>query len=179
MMSAIGVGAFVGALLVAGRGGLKGLGPWMAWSVVGFGLSLLLFAWSRSFWLSTALLVVAGLSHMIQMTVSLTLVQTMVPDYIRGRALAVFSMIQQGSPPFGALGAGLLSEAVGAPTTVAVGGALTALVGLVYGRSRLSSRAHDADAADIPATVASGGEAGRFATIGMGPEDSRKLVDGS
>src|SRR5207237_8235259 len=103
LMGATGVGALLGALTLASRSGVRGLGRWVAYSCGGFGVSLFLFAFSRSFWLSTILLLPVGFSMMLQMSSSNTLIQAMVPDELRGRVLALYSMMFMGMAPFGAL----------------------------------------------------------------------------
>src|SRR5205085_11875907 len=85
LMGATGVGALLGALTLASRSGLQGLGKWIAISCGGFGVSLILFSFSRNFWLSTALLVPVGFCMMLEMSSSNTLIQAMVPDELRGR----------------------------------------------------------------------------------------------
>ena len=59
---------------------------------------------------------------MVQMAASNTLIQAMVPDALRGRVMALYSMMFMGMAPFGALFAGWLAERFGAPLTVAIGG---------------------------------------------------------
>ncbi|HWC17454.1 MAG TPA: MFS transporter, partial [Terriglobales bacterium] len=122
LMGATGVGALFGALTLASKTGVRGLGRWVAVSCAGFGVSLSLFSLSRSFWVSVALLLPAGYSMMLQMACSNTLIQTMVPDELRGRVMALYSMMFMGMAPFGALFGGALAQRVGAPITVAVGG---------------------------------------------------------
>src|SRR5437763_9943009 len=73
LMGATGVGALLGALTLASRSGLQGLGKWIAVSCGGFGVSLILFSFSRNFWLSTALLVPVGFRMMLEMSSSNTL----------------------------------------------------------------------------------------------------------
>jgi len=124
LMGASGVGALAGALALAGRKNLKGLGRWIAFASAGFGTCLILFSFSRSFWLSAAFLMPAGFAMMIQMAASNTLVQSMVPDNLRGRVMAVYSMMFMGMAPLGAMFAGTLAENIGAPYTVAIGGAV-------------------------------------------------------
>ncbi len=122
LMGATGVGALLGALSLAMRTGLRGLGRWVALSSAGFGLSLILFSFSRWFWLSVILLVPAGYSMMLQMSSSNTLIQAMVPDRLRGRVMAVYSMMFMGMAPLGALFAGSVAQKLGAPAAVAIGG---------------------------------------------------------
>jgi MFS family permease len=122
LMGATGVGALLGALTLAMRSGVKGLGRWITVCCAGFGLSLILFAFSKLFWLSVILLLPVGYFIMLQMACSNTLIQVMVPDALRGRAMAVYSMMFMGMAPIGALLGGALADRLGAPMTVAIGG---------------------------------------------------------
>ena len=122
LMGAAGVGALLGALTLAVRTGVKGLGRWVTVCCAGFGVSLMLFAFSQSFWLSVLLLLPVGYFIMLQMASSNTLIQVMVPDALRGRTMAVYSMMFMGMAPIGALLGGALSDRMGAPMTVALGG---------------------------------------------------------
>ena len=141
LMGASGVGALAGALSLAARNGLRGLGRWVAFSSAGFGASVILFSMSRSFWLSAALLLPVGFSMMVEMASSNTLIQAMVPDALRGRVMAVYSMMFMGMAPIGALLAGALAQRLGAPNTVALGGAVCILGALVFGLRLPSLRA--------------------------------------
>lgn len=135
LMGATGVGALLGALTLASRTGVRGLGRWVAFSCGGFGIFLVLFSFSRSFWLSTALLVPVGFCMMFQMSSSNTLIQAMSPDELRGRVMAVYSMMFMGMAPFGTLLAGALADRLGAPVTVAMG-AVAAIGGAaIFGRN--------------------------------------------
>jgi MFS family permease len=132
LMGASGIGALFGALSLAARGGLKGLGRWIAVGGVGFGLSLILFSLSRSFWLSALFLLPAGYAMMVQMSSTNTLIQSMVPDALRGRVMSVYSMIFMGMSPIGSLVAGFLSGNLGAPLTVAIGGGASAAAAILF-----------------------------------------------
>lgn len=122
LMGATGVGALLGALTLAFREGVKGLGRWVAWCCAGFGASLVVFAISHTFWISVILLLPVGYTMMLQMACSNTLIQVMVPDALRGRVMAVYSMMFMGMAPIGALLGGALANRLGAPLTVAIGG---------------------------------------------------------
>jgi MFS family permease len=136
LMGAAGVGALCGAVSLAVRSRIQGLGRLAGYSSAGFAVSLILFSMSRSFWLSVSLLVPAGFFLMVQTASSNTLIQSMVPDELRGRIMAVYSMMFMGMAPFGALFAGLLAERLGAPLTVATG-AIGCIAGSVVFLSRL------------------------------------------
>jgi len=73
---------------------------------------------------------------MVQLASSNTLIQSMVPDRLRGRVMAVYSMMFMGMAPFGALLAGLLATRLGAPLTVAIGG-IACVGGAAIFRSKL------------------------------------------
>ena len=133
LMGAAGIGALAGTLTLAAKREVRGLGRWIFFASVGFGASIILFALSRSFPLSIALLVPVGFSMMLQMSSSNTLIQTMVPDELRGRVMAVYSMMLMGMAPFGSLLAGAIANHLGAPHAVALGG-LTCVAGsLIFG----------------------------------------------
>lgn len=136
LMGSSGVGALLGAAVLAGRQGVRGLGNWVMFACAGFGTSLMLFSLSRNFWFSTLLLLPVGFSMMVQMASSNTLIQSMVPDRLRGRVMALYSMMFLGMAPFGALLSGILANFMGAPSTVALGGAVC-IAGAVVFRSHL------------------------------------------
>jgi MFS family permease len=132
LLGAAGVGALAAALLLLARRGVRGMGRWVAFSSAGFGASLILFSRVQDFRLAVAVLVCVGFSMIIQIASSNTLVQAMVPNELRGRVMAVYSMMFLGMAPLGALWAGWLAERVGAANTVAVGGAGCILSALVF-----------------------------------------------
>lgn len=138
LMGLSGVGALAGALFLAARPSIRGLGKVIAGSSLGFGASLILFGLSRIFWLSGLVLVLVGFFMLSQMASSNSLIQAMSPDRLRGRIMAVYSMMLLGMAPLGALFAGFLAQRIGAPLTVVIGGAACGAASLVFG-SRLSS----------------------------------------
>jgi MFS family permease len=132
LMGASGVGALTAAGLLATRDGVRGLGRWVALASAGFGISLLLFAWSTTMWLSALALVPVGFCMMLQMASSNTLIQSMAPDALRGRVMAIYSMMFMGMAPVGALLAGSLADRLGAPLIVGVGGTLAILGAITF-----------------------------------------------
>jgi MFS family permease len=132
LMGAAGAGALLGSIALALRSHVFGLGRWVAIACAVFGSSLVAFSFSRNFMLSSVILCLSGGAMMVQMASSNTLVQSMVPDELRGRVMAVYSMMFMGMGPLGALLAGSLAEGFGAPNTVAVGGAITVLAAIAF-----------------------------------------------
>jgi MFS family permease len=134
LMGATGVGAVLGALTLAMRRDSTGLGPLAAVAAGGFGVSLVLFSFSRWLPLSLLLLMPVGYFVMLQMAATNTLLQVMSPDYLRGRVVALYSMMFMGMMPVGSLGAGFAAGRMGAPLTVAVGGAACVAGAFVFAR---------------------------------------------
>ena len=133
LMAAAGTGALTGTLVLASKQGVRGLGKWITVAASCFGVALILFSFSRSFLLSMAFLFPAGFAMMIEMASSNTLIQTMVPDELRGRVMAIYSMMFMGMAPFGALWAGAAAHHLGAPMTVAIGGVVCLAGGVTFG----------------------------------------------
>ena len=133
MSTAVGVGALAGALAIASLGDYQGKGLMLTAGNLLFPAMVIAVSLSRSFHLTLALLVLAGLGFMTQNATANTLVQMTVPNELRGRVMSVYMMVFQGFFPIGALIAGTVAERFGAPAGAAFGGA----VALAYGISLL------------------------------------------
>lgn len=132
LMAAAGCGALVGGFLLASKRDVEGLRRWVPLAAGGFGVGLVLFSLSQSFWLSIAILVPTGFCMMLETASSNTLIQSIVPDQLRGRVMAVYSMMFLGMAPFGSLLAGALAHHFGAPATVSFGGAVCIIAAAVF-----------------------------------------------
>ena len=119
LLGAMGIGAVVGTLVLAGRARVDGLPTVILYSSATMGVSFLVFAASSWFWLSLAVMPVIGYAVMRQMASANTLIQTTIPDEYRGRIMALYAMTVVGLGPFGSLAAGALAQAAGARITVA------------------------------------------------------------
>lgn len=124
LMGASGLGAIAGALYLAGRSTVLGLGGTMARSAVLFGAGLIAFSLSHWLWLSLALMAVTGFGMMLQMASCNTVLQTIVEDDKRGRVMAMYTMAFMGTAPFGSLVAGFAAHSFGAPLTLVIAGAV-------------------------------------------------------
>jgi MFS family permease len=124
LMGAAGVGALIGALILATRRSVVGLGRMVALTSAGFGAGLFAFSNSRWLPLSLPLMMFTGFCMMTQMASSNTILQTIVDEDKRGRVMSFYSIAFQGTAPFGSLIAGAAASRIGAPKTLMIGGAL-------------------------------------------------------
>ena len=134
MMGAVGLGALAGALSLARRKSILGLGRVIAIATLGFGVALVAFTIAKIFWLSLLLLTLVGMTWMVLIAASNTVLQTLADDAMRGRMMSLFTMMLVGMAPFGSLLAGWLTDRIGAPVVVAGGGTGCALAALVFAR---------------------------------------------
>jgi MFS family permease len=132
LMSGAGVGAVLGALYFAGRTSYKGLARWIAATSLTCGIGLVLFSQSKLFWLSVAILLVIGFAATVQMAATNTIVQSRVPDELRGRVMAVYATMFMGIQPVGSLLAGAVARHIGAPFALGIFGALVAIGSIVF-----------------------------------------------
>lgn len=126
LMAAVGGGAVLGALGVALFGTRVSKSSLQAAGGIGFGLALVLFANSRVLSLAMVLLALAGCLMVVNNALTNTMIQTGVPDALRGRVMGFYSFMFVGMAPLGAFQAGFVAEHWGAPASVAVGGLVTA-----------------------------------------------------
>ena len=132
LSTASGAGALVGALYLASRTSVLGLGRIIVIATIVFGIGLIGFGLSRSLWFSIVMLVLTGLGTMVQMAASNTILQTIVDDDKRGRVMSFYGMAFLGITPFGSLFAGVLAGAIGVGGTVLVGGVACLLGALIF-----------------------------------------------
>lgn len=132
LMSTAGVGAVLGALHFAARTNYKGLARWIALTSSTCAVCLVVFSQSRMFWLSTAVLLVVGFAATSQMAATNTVVQSRVPDELRGRAMAVYATMFMGVQPIGSLLAGGVAKHIGAPYTLTLFGLVVLAGSLIF-----------------------------------------------
>jgi MFS family permease len=135
LMAATGVGALVGAVGLAIRKTVLGLGRVIPLSAGIFGAALIGFAFSRSLWLSVALLLATGYGMMRNLAASNTLLQTILEEGKRGRVMSFYSMAFAGMSPFGSLLAGIAAARVGAPATVVASGFFCIAGAILFARA--------------------------------------------
>jgi MFS family permease len=123
LIGSSGVGALTGSLYLASRSTVVGLGRWIAAMTAVFGIGLIAFSFSRSIWLSMAFLAVMGFAVIVQLASCNTILQTIVEEQQRGRVMSLYTTAFLGMSPLGSLVAGGLASAIGAPSTLRLGGA--------------------------------------------------------
>jgi MFS family permease len=133
LMGAPGLGAVLVGLVLASHRGTSSY-RWTAGACGMFGVLLVLFSQARTLWLAIAILIPMGMASMIQLTATNTLIQTMTPDALRGRVMAIWFMIFMGFAPVGSVIAGSITTAVGPCLVMAVGGAVCALGAIGFAR---------------------------------------------
>jgi MFS family permease len=134
LSAAAGLGALGGALTLASRESVQGLGDFIVRCLVLFGAALVAFAFSRNVWLSALTMAIAGFGIMATTSAMNTILQTLVEERMRGRVMALYTMAFIGLSPVGALASGALADRIGAPLTVGGGGAACVLLALWFAR---------------------------------------------
>jgi MFS family permease len=122
LMTASGAGALGGALYLASRRSVLGLGRAMAVASMTFGVGLAAFSLSQSLWLSLLLLPIVGAGMMVTMAATNTIIQTIVREELRGRVMAFYTMAFLGTAPIGSLVAGVAADRIGPQRTILFGG---------------------------------------------------------
>ena len=138
LLGASGVGALISAVSLALRRTVRGLTTMIQISAALFGVGLICFGLSRYLLLSMLLMVVVGFGMMQGLAASNTVIQTLVPEDMRGRVMSYYTMAFVGMAPFGSLLAGGLAHRFGAPHAVMITGAFC-LAGSLWFTTQLKS----------------------------------------
>jgi MFS family permease len=142
LMAATGMGALAGALRIARRGTIRGLGRLIAGATLLFGVSLLALAASTALWFSIPVLLAVGYGMITGMAGCNTLLQSLVPDHLRGRVMSLYTLFFLGMAPIGSLMAGALAAHLGTPRTIAAGGIGAILGAILFWRALPGIRRH-------------------------------------
>ncbi len=136
LMTASGLGAVSGALYLASRRSVIGLGRVIPIACALFGVGLVAFSFSHALWLSLAILPFVGGGFMVSLASTNTIIQTVVDDRLRGRVMAFFAMAFLGTAPIGSLISGVIADRIGAPGTIRFGG-LACIAGAIWFAAQL------------------------------------------
>jgi MFS family permease len=138
VMAFVGLGALTGAVYLASRKTVLGLGIRIALAATALGLATVGFSFTGHLVVALPAAYVVGLAMMVQMTSSNTVLQTIVPDEMRGRVMSLYAMAIMGMMPLGSLLAGQLAALIDTPNTLRVGGLCVAAGGIWFA-TRLAS----------------------------------------
>lgn len=124
LLSGRGIGALIGALMIASMGSLNVRGK--LWTIGNLSMPLVMSVFALARWIpvSMALIIITGWSFMVQVNTSNALVQTQVVDHLRGRVMSIYTLIFFGGMPIGGLIAGKLADKVGEPVTLLINAAI-------------------------------------------------------
>jgi MFS family permease len=135
LLAAAGAGALAGTVYLAGRATIRGLGRVIATGAMASGIALAAFAYLSFLPLALALMFVVGAGVVLVAASVNTILQTIVPDRLRGRVAGFFIIAFLGIAPLGNLAAGALGDAVGVPATFALNGGIATVAALWFWRA--------------------------------------------
>jgi MFS family permease len=132
LMAAGGIGALIATIFLASREKVMRLGRIIPVSAGIFAVGLVLFAFTRTLWISVIILAISGFGFMVHMAATNTILQTIVEDDKRGRAMSFYAMAFMGVAPFGSLLAGSLANLIGVTNAIIIGGMVCIIAALVF-----------------------------------------------
>ena len=127
--SAIGLGAFCGAIFLASLKPGHNLTKILTINTFIFGAGLVLFAFEKTYWLALLFITISAFGMMAQVTITNTIIQTNVSAEMRGRVISLYAMAFFGMQPLGGLLVGTLSQWIGAQATMFTQGIIAILIG--------------------------------------------------
>lgn len=122
------VGSIITGIVIAHRAPMRRAGYAILASVAAFGVCMIVFAFSRVFWLSFGLLFLSGVFDNVSVVIRATLVQTRTPEHLLGRVSAVNQIFIGSSNEIGAFESGVAARFLGVVPSVVFGGCMTLLV---------------------------------------------------
>ena len=126
LFSCFGLGSILGSLMLATLGYSVGKGHLYFCGILVWVSALTVFALSHLLWVSMIALVAFGAGQIFTGTTTITLLQTRVPEQMRGRVMSLNTLLIMGVRPLGDFPAGALISAIGAPETVLLSAGLVA-----------------------------------------------------
>jgi MFS family permease len=127
-----GAGSIVGALVTAWLGKFKRMGFTALVMQALYGMCIVIFAMSRTLWISEVLLFLTGASLMVVFSTVTSLVQLIAPNEMRGRVMSIYMVAFRGGMPLGSLASGYLATFISAPLVLEINGVLLMIVALYF-----------------------------------------------
>jgi MFS family permease len=140
LMSALGAGALTGALYMASRKTVLGLGKIISVSITVLGLVIITGSFSRDIYLSLIAFYFGGLSMILSLSSINTMLQTIAEEDKRGRVMSFYAMALMGTTPIGNFIAGSVASGIGIPHTLLIAGIISTITGIWFGINRKSLR---------------------------------------
>ncbi|OFY39141.1 MAG: MFS transporter [Bacteroidetes bacterium GWF2_40_14] len=140
LMSALGGGALTGAIYMAARKSVLGLGKIISINTFLLGITIVLSSFSTNTTFSLFVLFAGGLSMILTLAGVNTLLQTIAEEEMRGRVMSFYAMALMGTHPIGSLIAGSIASGIGIPYTLLIGGIITVCAGIWFEVKRKSMR---------------------------------------
>jgi len=140
LMSALGGGALTGAIYMAARKSVLGLGKIISINTFLLGITIVLSSFSTNTTFSLFVLFAGGLSMILTLAGVNTLLQTIAEEEMRGRVMSFYAMALMGTHPIGSLIAGSIASGIGIPHTLLIGGIITVCAGIWFEVRRKSMR---------------------------------------
>ena len=128
MVACSGMGAVVGALVVAWLGRFRHMGLALLLIQMAFGALIVAFAFTRIYWLNNVLLFLCGAGLLMVFSMTTSLVQMIVPDHLLGRVVSIYMVAFRGGMPLGSLAGGWLATLTSAPAVLVANGVLLTAV---------------------------------------------------
>jgi len=140
LMSAMGAGAVIGAIYMAARKSVLGLGKIISASIGVLGLSIVLASFSEKVYFSLIVFFFGGFSMVLSLSSINTMLQTLANGDMRGRVMSFYAMALMGTSPLGNLLSGTIASGIGIPLTLLIAGIITVLSGIWFGLNLKSFR---------------------------------------
>jgi MFS family permease len=134
LMASSGCGALIGAIYLASRESVIGLGKVITYAGMTLGSTLIVFSFTSFLLVAVLLQLIIGVSMILMMASSNTLIQTLVDPTKRGRVMSLFGMAFTGMMPLGSLFAGWSSEILGLQFTVSLGGLIVLIASVIFAK---------------------------------------------
>ncbi|MCL5773107.1 MAG: MFS transporter [Firmicutes bacterium] len=131
LMSSVGLGALFGALSLAAMGNFKRKGLIVSAGNAVLPLAVIAFSFTRNFHLGIVFLMIIGWAIISQNATINTLLQSMVPDHLRGRVMSVYVLMFMGMMPIGSFIGGFAAQYLGVPHAILVGGIVFLFVAII------------------------------------------------
>jgi MFS family permease len=130
LLAARGFGSLIGALIIAAMGRFRFRGR--VWTINSLLLPIMLVIFAYMRWLIPALIAIAAMGFTFMMIVNLSnaMVQTRIPDEMRGRVMGIYTFFFFGAIPIGSLFSGWAADIIGEPLTVIISGVILMIFSL-------------------------------------------------